>query len=130
MDNKKSTTHLPFFGIGRLLPYLGAVKKLTLIMVIGGLISSLVDIVMPMFQRYALDHFVRGRTFDNVWLFAALYIGTLVFAAVINYISCSLATIIEMRVNRELRQRGFEHLQTLSFSYYNQNSVADWCPGP
>ena len=28
-----------------------------------------------------------------------------------------------MRVNRELRQTGFTHLQTLSFSYFNQNSV-------
>ena len=115
--------HLPFFGIGRLLPYLGHVKKLTLIMVIGGLISSVVDVVLPLYQRYALDHFVRERTFDTVWIFVAAYIATLLGAAVINYISCALATIIEMRVNRELRQRGFEHLQTLSFSYFNQNSV-------
>ena len=28
-----------------------------------------------------------------------------------------------MKVNRELRQVGFRHLQTLSFSYFNQNSV-------
>ena len=119
----KERKHLPFFGIGRLLPYLGHVKKLTLIMVVGGLISSVVDVVLPLFQRYALDHFVRGRTFDTVWIFVAGYIATLLGAAVINYISCSLATIIEMRVNRELRQRGFEHLQTLSFSYFNQNSV-------
>ena len=28
-----------------------------------------------------------------------------------------------MKVNRELRQTGFLHLQTLSFSYFNQNSV-------
>ena len=61
MEKNEKTTRLPFFGIGRLLPFLGHVKKLTLIMVVGGLISSVVDVVLPLFQRYALDHFVRGR---------------------------------------------------------------------
>jgi len=122
MEEKKQT-HLPFFGIGRLLPFLKKVRGLILIMVVCGLAGSVVDIVLPLFQRYALDHFVRERIFDTIWIFVAAYILTLLLAAVANYISAALATIIEMRVNRELRQRGFEHLQTLSFSYYNQNSV-------
>lgn len=123
MEKNEKTTHLPFFGIGRLLPFLGKVKKMLLVMVILALSSSVMDVIMPMFQRYALDHFVRGGTMDTVLGFVLLYIGALLFSATVNYISCAQATIAEMRVNQELRQRGFEHLQTLSFSYFNQNSV-------
>jgi len=116
-------THLPFFGIGRLLPFLGKVKKILLVMVVLALSSSVMDVIMPLFQRYALDRFVRGGSMDTAAGFILLYIGALLFSAAVNYISCAQAITVEMRVNRDLRQRGFEHLQTLSFSYFNQNSV-------
>ena len=120
---EEKSKHLKFFGIGKILPFLKNVRGMLLCMVILGLISSLVDIILPMFQRYALNHFIGEKTFDTLWLFIVLYVATLLCAAVVNYISCAQATIVEMRVSRELRQVGFEHLQTLSFSYFNQNSV-------
>ena len=119
----QKTKHLKFFGIGKILPYMKEVRKLTLIMLIFGLLGSVADIVIPQYQRYALDHFIGKRTFDTIIIFVVAYVLTILMQAVVNYISCSLATIIEMRVNRKLRQVGFEHLQTLSFSYFNQNSV-------
>lgn len=117
------TKHLKFFGIGKILPFLKKVRGMLLCMVLLGLVSSTVDIVLPLFQRYALNHFIGEKTFDTLWIFIVLYVMTLLCAAVVNYISCAQATIVEMRVSRELRQAGFEHLQTLSFSYFNQNSV-------
>ena len=120
---EKETKHLKFFGIGRIVPYLSKVKKMLLVMVLFGLVGSLTDIILPLFQRYALDHFVGHGVFDTVAVFTLLYILTILIAAGANYIACALAIIVEMRTNRELRQLGFEHLQTLSFSYFNQNSV-------
>ena len=120
---KTETTHLKYFGIDRVLPFLGPVRNKILILLSFGLVSSLIDILIPQFQRYALDHFIRLGSFDTVVLFVIAYLAAILLQAVVNYISCAEATIVEMRVNRQLRQRGFEHLQTLSFSYFNQNSV-------
>ena len=122
MESNKQP-HLPFFGIGRILPYLTHVWKMMVIMIIFALLGSATDIILPLFQSYALDHFIALSTFDTLIPFILLYIATLLGAAVANYIAASLATTIEMLVNQKLRQKGFEHLQTLSFSYYNQNSV-------
>ena len=122
MENQK-TKHLKFFGIGKILPYIKEVRRLMLVMVIFGLLGSVADIVIPQYQRYALDHFIGKRTFDTIVIFVIAYLVTILLQSVVNYISCSLAMIIEMRVNKKLRQTGFEHLQTLSFSYFNQNSV-------
>lgn len=119
----EKTTHLKYFGIGKILPFLRHVRKLIVIMVVFGLVSSVTDIILPLYQRYALDCFVALVTFDTLPAFLIAYILTILVAAGSNYISCALATIIEMRVNRKLRQTGFNHLQTLSFSYFNQNSV-------
>lgn len=120
---KTETTHLKYFGIDRVLPFLGPVRNKILVLLSFGLVSSLIDILIPQFQRYALDHFIRLGSFDTVVLFVIAYLAAILLQAVVNYISCAEATIVEMRVNRQLRQRGFEHLQTLSFSYFNQNSV-------
>lgn len=119
----ENTTHLKFFGIGKVLPFLRPVRKAILIMVICGFGTSLVDIALPLFQRYALNYFVGGGVFDTLWAFIAVYIAAILFSSVMTYISCSGAMTIENTVNRDLRQRGFDHLQTLSFSYFNQNSV-------
>ena len=120
---EKATKHLKFFGIGMIVPYLSKVRKLIAMMVIFGITGSLAETVVPLFQRYALDHYVALGTFDTVWAFLILYALAILAAAASNYVSCALAIIIEMRTNRELRQLGFAHLQTLSFSYFNQNSV-------
>ena len=123
MKDEQRKKHLKFFGIGKILPYLKKVRKPIITMVVFGLLGSVADIIIPQYQRYALDHFVAEGVFDTVVWFVLLYFMTIVGAACVNYISCSLATIVEVRVNRELRQIGFNHLQTLSFSYFNQNSV-------
>ena len=114
---------LRFFGIGKILPFLRPFLKPLLVMVTLGLISSGTDILLPLFQRYALDHFVVQKTLDTIWVFTAAYFLTYCLAAVVNYISCTLATVIEVQVSRDLRQAAFSHLQKLSFSYFNQNSV-------
>ena len=123
MAKETNKTKLKFFGIGRIVPYLAKLKKLIVFMVFFGLMGSLTDIILPLFQRYALDHYVGLGTFDTSGIFLVLYVLTILVAAGSNYISCALAIIIEMRSTRELRQRGFNHLQALAFSYFNQNSV-------
>ena len=60
------TKHLKFFGIGRIVPFLKPVKKQILIMIFFGLMGSVTDIVIPLFQRYALDHYVGLRIFDTI----------------------------------------------------------------
>lgn len=120
---EEKSTHLKYFGIGRILPYLKDVRRPIFIMVFFGLAGSMTDIILPLFQRYALDHFVGLGNFDTLAYFLVGYILTLLVAAGSNYISCALANIIAVRVEKTLRQTGFNHLQTLSFSYFNQNSV-------
>ena len=117
------TKHLKFFGIGRILPFLKKVKSLIFFMILFGLLGSLTDIILPLFQRYALDHYIGQGVLDTIVWFLIAYLLTILVAAGSNYISCTLATIIEVRIHKDLRQTGFNHLQTLSFSYFNQNSV-------
>ena len=119
----KKTEHLPFFGIGKVLPYLKNYKKPLLILILGCLTGSLVDTGVPLFQRYALNHFIGEGTVEGIWLFAILYFALIGGGALVNYLASFNSMRIEVGVDKDLRNAAFNHLQTLSFSYFNQNSV-------
>ena len=114
---------LPFFGIPRLFPYLKKYRKTLSWMIVCGLLASGVDILMPVMQRYALNHFIAEKTLDTLPWYILGYVFLIVFASCMNFISCNGAMRTEVSVNRDLRREAFDHLQTLSFSYFNQNSV-------
>lgn len=120
---KAERSGLPFFGIGKIIPYLARYKKRVYAMLFCGLLGSVVDIAQPILQRYSINHFIGGGTLDTLPWFIAIYFGTILLSAAANYISCTDATCLEVWIDRDLRTDAFAHLQTLSFSYFNQNSV-------
>ena len=127
MNKRKKETKenkgLPFFGIGKILPFAARFRVPMAIMLMCSLLGSSVDIILPLYQRYALNHFVGGGTLDTLPWYIIIYFVTIVGAGIANYYTNSIALKIEVSMNRDLRNAAFSHLQTLSFSYYNQNSV-------
>ena len=121
MENQK--TSLPFFGIPRLFPYIRKYRRTLLIMLICGLGGTGMDLAIPLLQRYALNRYVAERTLEGLPLYIVIYVAILLFGAAVNYISTRGAMSTEVRVNRDLRSSAFDHLQKLSFSYFNQNAV-------
>ena len=122
-DEQKEYVSLPWFGINKLLPYLKPYRRIIICMIFLGLTGGLVDIVLPLFQRYALNQFIAAGTLTTLGSFIAVYIMVLAFQVVANTSSAYQACQIEMYVGRDMKRASFDHLQTLAFSYYNQNSV-------
>lgn len=114
---------LPFFGVGKLLPFLKKYRAELIVMIICGLVGSCMDIFTPLFQRYALDTFIESGSLKTLPVFIAVYLGTILLTAGANYLCCMRAMKVEVGVDMDMRNAAFSHLQTLSFSYFNQNSV-------
>ena len=126
MDETKQETQtksLPLFGFPKLLPYLKPYRGTILLMIFLGILSSLADTIYPLFNSYALDHFVAGRTVAGLGGFAALYLGLMVLQGMDDYYSLYQCGRIEMLIDQDLRNKAFNHLQTLSFAYFNQHNV-------
>ena len=126
MSKKKKETEfktLPYFGINKLLPYLKPYRGIIFWMITLGFAGGLVDIILPLFQEYAIDHFIAKQTLDTMNTFVWVYLGVLAFQVIANGISAYQACQIEMYVGRDMKRESFNHLQTLAFSYFNQNSV-------
>ncbi|MBQ6385491.1 MAG: ABC transporter ATP-binding protein [Lachnospiraceae bacterium] len=114
---------LPFFGIPKLFPWLEKYRGTIALMIFLGFVSSMIDSVYPLFNRWALDHFVAEGTLAGLPAFIGLYLLVLASQILINYKSMLDSGRVEMSVDRDLRNAAFDHLQTLSFSYFNRNSV-------
>ena len=92
-------------------------------MVILAVLGSLIDIVFPKYQEYAINHFIAGSTLDTLTPFVITYVIFLLAKVLADAYSTFFACKVEMYIDRDLRQKSFDHLQTLSFSYFNKNSV-------
>lgn len=120
---KKEYVSLPYFGLNKLLPYLKPFRRIIISMVVLCLIAGIIDIILPLFQQYALNNFIGPGTLDGLIPFILAYAFLLLLQVVTNVISSYQAGEIEMYVGRDMKKASFDHLQTLSFSYFNQNSV-------
>ena len=123
MKRGKDKKGLPFFGIPKLAPYLKPYKMLFFWMVVTGTVGSGMDAIIPLFQQHAIDHFIADKTMQGVGGWLALYILVMIIQTATNYISAYGACKAELYIGRDLKRETFNHLQTLSFSYFNQNSV-------
>ena len=123
MNSNTESVSLPLFGIPRLIPYLRPYRKRMTRMILLALVCSVVDVSYPLFGRYVLDHYIAEGTLQGLPGFIALYLAVLAFQSVINDRTMVDSGTVEMSVDRDLRNKAFGHLQTLSFSYFNQNSV-------
>ena len=85
---QKEKTSLPFFGIPRIVPYARKYSRTLALMVICGLIGTGMDIALPLFQRYALNHFIAGGTTDTLPLFIVIYVLAIVAAACATFVAC------------------------------------------
>lgn len=114
---------LPLFGIPALLPFLRPYAVTLVWMIVLGALSSFADTLFPLFNRYAIDHFILRGSLAGVGGFVGLYLLLMVLQEIDNFFCLYQCGKIEMSIDRDLRNAAFSHLQTLSFSYFNQNSV-------
>ncbi len=108
---------------GKMLPFFKPYKKFFAVSFGFNIFLAGIDVVVPLFQSYAIDHFITVQSLAGIGRFAAAYASVIVIQTLCVYFSVRAATTIEMNVGKDLKWAQFEHLQTLSFSYYNTTPV-------
>ena len=122
-DEVQSNKSFQFSIWKRLFPFAKPYKKLLLLIVITNILISIVDVSLPLFQRYAVDNFIEKETLDGLPVFIAAYLAVIILQ-VLSFVFYTLSAMkTEMRMGRDLKRACFVHLQTLSFSYYNTTPV-------
>lgn len=112
-----------FFGLGKMIPFIRPYIVGMLVMILLGTLSSVADSIYPLFNRYAINHYIALGTLDTLTIFILLYLLVLFLQVICNVVSSYLIGKIELYIGRDMKNAVFHHLQTLSFSYYNTHNV-------
>lgn len=123
MENNEKTVKLPLFGLPKLWPFIKIYKVRFIAMVAAGILYSVFDAIYPLFNQYAINHFIGENTLDTIWLFILGYLAITIAQCIVNYVNVMLCAKIELFIDRDLRNKAFAHLQQVSLSYFNKNNV-------
>jgi ATP-binding cassette subfamily B protein len=115
--------HLRLFGIPKIIPYVRPYLKKIVWMVIFGVVASFIDSIYPLLNSYILNHYVVRQTLDTLPWFLLTALLIVAVQSADNFVTTYWCGQVEMSVDRDLRNAAFNHLQTLSFSYFSQNNV-------
>lgn len=123
MEEKEYTKSFDARVWKRMLPFLRPYAGTFAMVILMNLLCAAVDIMLPLFQRAAIDNFIERDTTEGLGRFSLCY--ALVIVAQTLFVICFTRGCmrIEMRLGRDMKRACFTHLQTLSFSYYNTTPV-------
>ena len=88
-------------------------------------LSGLLELGFPMAIRAFVDHLLPGRDFDLILLatavLLAVYLANTALTAVVVY----WGHLLGINIETEMRKRAFDHLQKLSFSFFDNNKTGN-----
>ena len=124
--NKKdpSKERLHSFKVwGKMLPYIKPYRGWIWVITAAMLTDAGLAVAYTLMAGYVVDRFVTPGIHQGIALFAMIYAGMVVIKTFMQILLGRMAIKLETFIGRDLRKELFAHLQTLSFSYYNQTPV-------
>ena len=107
----------------KLTKYIKPYTRHLIVLVIAMLIVGGIDVLFPLLTRYAIDKFIIPGNLDGLGPYILVYISLIVVQSINTWFHIKLAGKIEVSLVYDIRKAGFEHLQKLSFSYYDKIPV-------
>lgn len=123
IDEKEYTQSFDWRIWKRLGPFLRPYRGAFISMLVFNGICALVDVVLPLFQKYAIQNFIEKDTLTGLLPYALAYLAVVVVQALSVVAFARNSMHIEMNLGKDMRGTLFHHLQTLSFSFYNVTPV-------
>jgi len=114
-ENKKT--------IKRFLQYYKPYKGLCALDLIAAFVSSILAIFFPSVTRELLKNWIPNKAWDMmIYAFAAMF-AVYAFQSVLAFIRMKWGHILGTRMEGDMRRDLFDHLQTLSFSYFDKSKT-------
>lgn len=89
-------------------------------------LTTICEIVLPLILRYITNQGIQdlaSLTVRTVWLLGAVYLGLRVIDGIANFYMAYTGHVMGARIETDMRQDAFDHLQKLSDSYFNNTKV-------
>lgn len=122
-DEKEYTKSFDWKIWKGLFPIMGRYKRQFVGLFIFNALCAIIDVALPLFQRHAIAAFIGPGTLDGLAPYGLCYFGVIILQSLSVVLFSRSSMFVEMRMGEDMRQELFEHLQTLSLSFYNVTPV-------
>lgn len=107
----------------RFLSYYGPHRFLFFIDILVALLSSGLAILIPSMVRTLLQDLIPSRDVDGMVLYFALMVGIYLAKMVFEFIRMKWGHILGVRMEYDMREDIFRHIQKLSFNYFDNTKT-------
>lgn len=107
----------------KLFPFLKQYKRQLIFAILANLVVAFIDVMIPLFQKYAIDNFIVPMSTKRIDSFVWIYILAIAIQAIFVVIFTRHSMYLDLNIGKDLKRATFMHLQKLSFSYYNTTPV-------
>ena len=108
-------------GFKIFMSYIWGHKKLFLIDMTCALLVSVIDLIFPYVSRYSMNVLLPGKLFTAFFSVMFIMVAAYVLKSVFYYVITVYGHRMGVQVEADMRRDIFEHMQSLSFSYYDKN---------
>ena len=109
----------------RLLSYLGEYRLLLVIVTVLTIGSTLLNLAGPYLQGVAIDQFIIGADRAGLLRIVLLIAGTYIAGALASMGAGYVMATISQKSLKKLRKELFEHMETLSLSFFDSHPAGD-----
>ena len=85
------------------------------------LVASCIDLAFPLAARYGMYHLLPERIFDTFFLIMGLFVAAFVLKALMQYVVTYWGHMFGVRVEADLREDLFVHIQSLDYAFFDRN---------
>jgi len=107
----------------KMLPFILPEKKTLFHCALLMFSAAVVDVIFPLLLGYAIRYNIQPRSADGIWFLLGVIVFLITYQAVNVRAFVALGIRADVSMSRNMRNTVFNHLQTLSLSYYNKTPV-------
>lgn len=85
------------------------------------LAASLIDLAFPLAARHGMYHLLPAQAFETFFLIMALFVLAFVLKACLQFVITYWGHMFGVRVEADLREDLFVHIQSLDFEFFDRN---------
>lgn len=109
----------------KFIPYYKPHFKLFALDMICAFMIAGIDLVFPMFTRTVVNDILPEGDMRVLWMLSLAMLGLVVVRTICNYIVDKWGHIVGVRMEYDMRNDLFTHIQQLSFSYFDDNETGN-----
>lgn len=109
--------------IKRFLPYYKPYIRTVVLVIVGSLLLSSLELIFPLVLRYVMNTIIPQGEMYNLYMYSGMLLGLYCLGYLLNYVVTYYGHFMGAKIENDMRHDLFKHLESLSFRYFDNSKT-------